>query len=456
MNPNELEAPPVLPERPRTPLAWVLLVGFILLTISFQLFTPSKRTEGGVDAMQLESQFKLAVLADEFTGTAKAKPSPAQKKDLEKGMRTVHDEALKGVKTDPLAATLVLASGKELGIEPEPQALQTLQTSNKPFYQRIARIYGEPPPTVAWVAENRAKLPKNFLGKVLAKHALQRSGQKASTEGFKADAFLMGFVFIAGLLVLAVGVMSLLYVLITYFSGGIKPVGHPLEGLSKADADRLALRMCAFFLLMSILPLFLRYLVVGLNWAVQAVLIELGVLGAFLLVLKTPLNGVADSFRKLVGQTRSWPKLAAIGALAFAANLPIVMMLALLVSRLLPGLPEPTHPLAERMTMGADGLTLTFILLTASVMAPILEELSFRGLLFPSLTAFMNPFLAMAVTGFAFASIHPQGPALWAALGMVGAVAAGLTYFTGSLIPAMTMHACHNTAILILGWVMQY
>lgn len=455
MTANEPETTPVA-QHPGSPNAWVLLIGLFVAMIALQLFGKPPARRSGVDTMELASRFKMAVLANEFTDTAKKTPSEKQKSELQGDLQAVYREALEGVRTNTAAAAIALAAGKELNLPAAPEALDTLKKSTSRMDQRIAAIYGTPPPTPVWVSQNKGRLPQNFLGKVIRKHALAVSGQPSQVTGFKSDALILGLVFIGGLLVVAIGIVALLSLVIAHFSGGVKAVGHPFQGLSKAESDRLALRVCGFFVLMMGLPLPLSLLLSGLPWTWRTVLFEGLLLAAFLAFLKMPVLGVRDPVQRLIGQTKSWPKLTVIGFLAFAANLPIVMVLAVVVNRLFPGLPDATHPLAERMTTGADTATLLTMLFTASVMAPILEELSFRGLLFPALTAFMKPVPAMLVTGFAFASIHPQGPALWAALGMVGAVASGLTYYTGSLIPAMVMHCCHNTAILALGWVMQY
>jgi membrane protease YdiL (CAAX protease family) len=91
-----------------------------------------------------------------------------------------------------------------------------------------------------------------------------------------------------------------------------------------------------------------------------------------------------------------------------------------------------------------------------SVMAPLIEETAFRGLLFPALSRYLSPAASILLSGFMFGAIHPQGPLLWAALGGIGAVAALLSYLTGSLIPSMVMHACQNFCVLTLSVVLLY
>ena len=60
----------------------------------------------------------------------------------------------------------------------------------------------------------------------------------------------------------------------------------------------------------------------------------------------------------------------------------------------------------------------------------------------------MSP--AALVSSFLFASIHPQGPVLWAALASVALFSCFLAQKTRSLVPSITMHLAHNTTLLAL------
>ena len=86
------------------------------------------------------------------------------------------------------------------------------------------------------------------------------------------------------------------------------------------------------------------------------------------------------------------------------------------------------------------------------VMAPIVEELTFRGALLPAMaTVFARqsvriPF-AVIGSSLAFAAGHAYGVPLWPTILVHGVVFCVLVYQTGSLIPAMLSHALYN------GWV---
>jgi membrane protease YdiL (CAAX protease family) len=101
---------------------------------------------------------------------------------------------------------------------------------------------------------------------------------------------------------------------------------------------------------------------------------------------------------------------------------------------------------------GAAEALATYLL--AAVLAPFLEELTFRGLLFPALKRHMPWVAAAAVSGLTFAAIHPQGPLLWVSLGTLGVAGAVSAQYTGSLVPAMVMHALNNASVLTLSLVL--
>jgi membrane protease YdiL (CAAX protease family) len=111
---------------------------------------------------------------------------------------------------------------------------------------------------------------------------------------------------------------------------------------------------------------------------------------------------------------------------------------------------QPTHPVVEWLAH-PDWRLLLQVVILASVLAPLVEETMFRGVLYRHLrnaTARLGrtaSFLVSAVVvSFLFAVIHPQGvlavPALMA-------LAVGLTIlreWRGSLLPSMMVHGIHN------------
>lgn len=119
----------------------------------------------------------------------------------------------------------------------------------------------------------------------------------------------------------------------------------------------------------------------------------------------------------------------------------------------------PAHPVVEALAYGSlfDKLKVVFL---ASVVAPIVEETMFRGVLYRHLREASNRFggvlsvlFSGTVVSFIFAVVHPQG---WVAVPVLMSLAYGFTIareWRGTLIPAMVGHGLSNglvTTIVIL------
>lgn len=90
------------------------------------------------------------------------------------------------------------------------------------------------------------------------------------------------------------------------------------------------------------------------------------------------------------------------------------------------------------------------IWIAGAVIAPLVEELFFRGLLFGAYLRTRGPLLAYALSATIFASLHLNPPA-FPPIVLLGLVLAALYHRTGSLTPAVLAHAFNNgVAFLVL------
>lgn len=111
--------------------------------------------------------------------------------------------------------------------------------------------------------------------------------------------------------------------------------------------------------------------------------------------------------------------------------------------------------------VAAPGGVLSVVLIIAglAITAPIVEELAFRGYLFPALTRWRGPWIAAIVTALLFGAAHVlvYPPAFLPALAFFGFGACLLFWFTGSLLPAVGLHALNNgiAAGVMFGWSWQ-
>src|SRR5262249_23027509 len=113
-------------------------------------------------------------------------------------------------------------------------------------------------------------------------------------------------------------------------------------------------------------------------------------------------------------------------------------------------LDNPSHPVME-VVAGAGIWDVLQLLFLASVVAPVVEETLFRGVLHRHLRestgrwGFVLSFLfSSTIASFLFAAIHPQG---FVAIPALMALAYGFSLareWRGSLLPAMVAHGLHN------------
>lgn len=116
---------------------------------------------------------------------------------------------------------------------------------------------------------------------------------------------------------------------------------------------------------------------------------------------------------------------------------------------------------ASGSTVESLGLTTSTAAVIAAtplltVVAPLVEETVFRGLLFGALWRWRGWLFGALVSGVTFGGIHAGGAATEAlpVLALFGFVLAALYRFTGSLLPSIALHAVNNavTLAVTLDW----
>jgi membrane protease YdiL (CAAX protease family) len=92
------------------------------------------------------------------------------------------------------------------------------------------------------------------------------------------------------------------------------------------------------------------------------------------------------------------------------------------------------------------------VLLVAAVAisAPIVEEIAFRGYLFPAIAGRRGPWVGALVTAVLFGAAHVLAlpPAFLPGIAVFGFGACLLRWFTGSLLPGIAVHAFNNAIVL--------
>jgi membrane protease YdiL (CAAX protease family) len=143
----------------------------------------------------------------------------------------------------------------------------------------------------------------------------------------------------------------------------------------------------------------------------------------------------------------------AVGAAAilFVGALPPVFLTYVAYTKLLELAGVPIEP-QEITTLlrGADSPWLVALVIGfAVIVAPIFEEILFRGFAYPALKQKFGTWAALALVSLAFAALHMN---ISVALPLfVLSIGLGLAYeFTGSLLAPITMHALFNALSSVL------
>ena len=123
------------------------------------------------------------------------------------------------------------------------------------------------------------------------------------------------------------------------------------------------------------------------------------------------------------------------------------MLLVLVVAQLLDpllhaaesqGLTPRPFPGGAQAWIGVVVAAVAFV-----VVAPVAEELFFRGLLFAALRGRLGPHWTPAVTGVIFGALHGE-PRAFISLALLGIVLGVLYERTGSVVPGILLHAANN------------
>jgi membrane protease YdiL (CAAX protease family) len=109
-------------------------------------------------------------------------------------------------------------------------------------------------------------------------------------------------------------------------------------------------------------------------------------------------------------------------------------------------------------SLGADESTaaLVAVCVLVTTVAPIAEEVFFRGYFFGALRNWRGPWPAALLTGLVFGAIHaPSAPAVFLVpLAILGFMLCVVRWKTGSLLPCIALHAINNALAFSIteGW----
>jgi membrane protease YdiL (CAAX protease family) len=139
--------------------------------------------------------------------------------------------------------------------------------------------------------------------------------------------------------------------------------------------------------------------------------------------------------------------------------LAVGLALLAVLTRLRPGAPAPTHPIIG-VALEKGWWVWAQVFVVACVLAPLVEEIMFRGALYRHLREAcgrwgrgLSVTVAAAGSGFVFAVIHPQGWLAVPALAGLAVVFALAREWRGTLLPPMIAHGINNGVVTLMLWL---
>lgn len=302
-------------------------------------------------------------------------------------------------------------------------------------------------------------------------HGNDSAARQAVREAAERSTLLLVGLFLLLLLVGTASLVSCIAFIMLAMSGRLRSYLRTGDPMSSVYIETFALWMILFVLLQGIvgqmdldkantlwaLGLCMLASLVALVWPVwrgglswRQVRQDIG--------LKATGNPVLEPLYGVFGYFAAMP-IAAVGIMIFFLIIVAEQLFrqhtgnAVVIDEFAPEVP-PSHPVIEYLSGPGIGGKLQVFLL-ASVCAPIVEEIMFRGVFYRYMReltgccSFVASFLTSClIVSFIFAVIHPQG--LETVPALMG-LAIGFTILRecrDSVIPGMVAHACNNTLIL--------
>jgi membrane protease YdiL (CAAX protease family) len=173
-------------------------------------------------------------------------------------------------------------------------------------------------------------------------------------------------------------------------------------------------------------------------------LILSGVVTLLLMWFNLRKDGRAEQIGLFAPSKRDLPTTLGIGVLLVGA---VTLFNYIYATYVIPGveLQDDLKALLKALSTGPLNILLKY--LAVAGMAPLLEELLFRGYLQNSFMRKMKPGYAIALASLIFAAVHFQ-PLATPALFVMGAAFGYLYHLTGSLKTNIALHALNNAAAL--------
>jgi membrane protease YdiL (CAAX protease family) len=293
----------------------------------------------------------------------------------------------------------------------------------------------------------RMNFPLNVLQVALAE-AVPTANPSSLSEGELMARFPT--LLLVGRILYVLGVLCCGYVIARFFTRTRAGSGDqgPLLKVESKPWDVRDVGRAALIIVLAALILAGVHRLIGLDESYD---VTFAVAGQLVLTAGV-LTGLAGFFRRRnINWRRAfglWPghlRAARQGAIFCLASLPVLDMVSRLSERLYRAFdvrPLP-QPVAELVVRTDSTFILSLLVVTVVVVAPVFEEILFRGFSYPALKQRLGTWRATVIISAAFGLIHFHAPSLLPLF--ILSIGLGLVYeLTGSLLAPITMHALFN------------
>ncbi len=190
----------------------------------------------------------------------------------------------------------------------------------------------------------------------------------------------------------------------------------------------------------------------GLVFITLVIASALAAFGLGMLSLVGRAKILAQDWREVGFRTAAPLRDIAFGVAGFFGSLPFVFALAIIAAALnrtvFRHFPTPEQPFDQIVSTGG-ALEIALVFFAGSVVAPIVEEAFFRGVLYSAFRTRMDVWPSVLVTSSVFALIHPL-PGGFLPIFALACVLALLRERSGSILPGIVCHAVYNAVVLLI------
>jgi uncharacterized protein len=282
---------------------------------------------------------------------------------------------------------------------------------------------------------------------------LQAQKQELATQSIFKLALISGIPVVGGI----GGVILLIFLIVQWFIKKETAIistnsNHVWETPWDWEITWQVLIVGFFFVGQFVLPLLLG--IFGINPVNSSLRIKaLYVFGTYILMTLGGISVLYFSIKSFFPLPQDWFKFKLVGNWfvwgfgGYLVAIPLVLIVSLINQQIWQG-QGGSNPLLFLALQAQDKAALAIFLITASIAAPIFEEIMFRGFLLPSLTRYIPVWGAIIISGLIFAIAHLSLSEVLP-LATLGVILGTVYTRSRNLLAPMLLHSLWNSGTLI-------